>query len=106
MAPKVDGKPLVVGPYTPNDPGSLPMIRTLGSRQTYPLMAHAKLALPGHLWWHDEDDFGVADIVRFERRRLWVSSANFTFNSRRSLEFGYWTEDAALVEGASASSSN
>jgi hypothetical protein len=29
-----------------------------------------------------------------------VSSANFTKSSRRSWEFGYWTEDAALVAGA------
>jgi hypothetical protein len=29
-----------------------------------------------------------------------VSSATFTSSSRRSLEFGYWTEDRALVEGA------
>lgn len=28
-----------------------------------------------------------------------MSSANFTNSSRRSLEFGYWTEDEALVQG-------
>jgi len=28
-----------------------------------------------------------------------VSSANFTHASRRSAEFGYWTEDAELVGG-------
>jgi hypothetical protein len=29
-----------------------------------------------------------------------VSSANFTKSSRESLEFGYWTEDPALLQGA------
>jgi hypothetical protein len=29
-----------------------------------------------------------------------VSSANFTSSSRSNIEFGYWTKDAALVEGA------
>jgi hypothetical protein len=61
---------------------------------------HAKLALLGHLWWHDEGELGVEDVTGFAPRRLWISSANFTESSRRSLEFGYWTEDKALMEGA------
>jgi hypothetical protein len=60
---------------------------------------HAKLALLGHLWWTDDGEFGE-EVIGFKSRRLWVSSANFTSSSRRSLEFGYWTDDAALVEGA------
>ena len=104
MAPKVDGKPLVAGPYTPIDePFTLSTVRTVGYRRTgptFPPIAHAKLALLGYLWWHDEDDFGPAEILGFKARRLWVSSANFTFNSRGSMEFGYWTEDSALVDGA------
>ncbi len=107
LAPKVDGKPAVVGPYSPIYDGTLPTIRTLGFRQltgqveSSPPILHTKLALLGHLWWHDEDgDGGVADVVGFEARRLWVSSANFTSSSRRSLEFGYWTEEPALVQGA------
>jgi hypothetical protein len=39
-------------------------------------------------------------VIFFKPRRLWVSSANFTRGSRDSLEFGYWTEDDALVHGA------
>lgn len=66
-----------------------------------PPILHAKLVLLGHLWWHDEDGAdGVADVVGFESRRLWVSSANFTGSSRRNLEFGFWTEELALVQGA------
>lgn len=39
-------------------------------------------------------------MVGFTPKRLWISSANFTAASRRSLEFGFWTEEAALVEAA------
>ncbi len=104
LAPKVDGKPAIVGPYTPVDTAIIPTIRTLGYRkvsQRLPPIIHAKLALLGHLWWHDEGPLGdVDDIIGFTPRRLWVSSANFTRSSRGSLEFGYWTEDPGLVEGA------
>jgi hypothetical protein len=105
FAPKVDGKPLIVGPSGP-DPATtvLPTIRTVGYRKhghrDSPPLIHAKLALLGHLWWHDEGEFGVEDIEGFAPARLWVSSANFTGSSRRSLEFGYWTEDPALLAGA------
>jgi hypothetical protein len=81
----------------------VPTIRTLGYRRrgkVPPPIIHAKLAVLGHLWWHDEGPVGVEDVVGFTPRRLWVSSANFTRSSRRSLEFGYWTEDPALVRGA------
>lgn len=103
LAPKVDGKSVVVGPYDPMVDGVVPTIRTLGYRklEDFPPIMHAKLALLGHLWWHDEGPLGhVEDVIGFTPRRLWVSSANFTSSSRRSLEFGYWTEDRALVQGA------
>ena len=104
LAPKVDGQPAVVGPYTPMDTALVPTIRTLGYRrlnQRLPPIIHAKLALLGHLWWHDEGPLGhVDDIIGYTPRRLWVSSANFTRSSRANLEFGYWTEDPGLVAGA------
>lgn len=103
LAPKTEGKPTLVGPNSPMWDGFVPTIRTLGFRKGHlqvPII-HAKLALLGHLWWHDEDGSdAVADVTGFEARRLWISSANFTSASRRSLEFGYWTEDPALVQGA------
>jgi hypothetical protein len=104
-APKVDGEPLVVGPSGPDPDGTvLPTIRTLGYRkvggQDSPPLIHAKLVLLGQLWWHDEGEFGVEDIEGFEAKRLWISSANFTNSSRRSLEFGYWTEEPELLDGA------
>jgi hypothetical protein len=77
----------------------VPTIRTLGFRGDFTPIMHAKLALLGHLWWSDDDGLGE-EVTGFKPRRLWVSSANFTNSSRRSLEFGDWTEDAALVEGA------
>jgi hypothetical protein len=102
LAPKVDGEPLVVGPYSRMYEGAVPTIRALGYRKTgnvlVPIM-HAKLALLGHLWWTDDGYLG-GEQIGFTPRRLWVSSANFTSSSRRSLEHGHWTEDAALVEGA------
>jgi hypothetical protein len=41
----------------------------------------------------------------FDSSRLWISSADFTNSSRRSLEFGYWTEDKALWTAPSGFSS-
>jgi hypothetical protein len=106
LAPKVDGTAVTVGPYDayPYE-GSIPTIRTLGFRQRghndSPPIPHAKLALLGHLWSHDEGALGNdEDVVGFDARRLWISSANFTSSSRRNIEFGYWTEDPALIQGA------
>jgi hypothetical protein len=105
LAPKVDDRPVVVGPHSRLDEEVLPAIRTLGyrsqGRNDLAPILHAKLALLGHLWWHDEGAAGhVEDVIGFSARRLWVSSANFTQSSRRSLEFGFWTEDPNLLEGS------
>jgi hypothetical protein len=63
-------------------------------------IAHAKLALLGNICWTDEDPIGgVTDYIWLSPKRLWVSSANFTYSSRQSLEFGYWTENAELIGG-------
>lgn len=103
LAPKVDGRPTVIGPYDSMPEGDVPTIRTLGYRRRGPLVPimHAKMALLGHLWWHDEGPLGhVDDVIGFTPKRLWLSSANFTSSSRRNLEWGFWTEDTALVKGA------
>lgn len=104
MAPKIAGRPRLIGPYdTIHDEGaSLATFRTIGFRKgrgrDRPPIAHAKLALLGNICWTDEHPAGyVDDYVWFSARRLWVSSANFTYASRRSLEFGYWTEESDLV---------
>jgi hypothetical protein len=91
-------------PSTPPYRAPIPTFRALGFRRgrsyKFPPILHAKLALVGELWWHDEDELGgVADVVGFEAIRLWVSSANFTNSSRRNIEFGFWTEDPALLKG-------
>jgi hypothetical protein len=103
MRPRVDDKPELVGPGSQLDEVVLPTIRTLGFRprtRGYVPLMHAKLALLGHLWWHDEGLLGhVEDVVGFTPKRLWVSSANFTRASRSSLEIGYWTEDPGLLKG-------
>jgi hypothetical protein len=102
-APKIAGEPVVMGPYDTIDPDlTLPTFRTIGYRKIkkdVPI-AHAKLALLGNICWTDEDPVGgVTDYVWFSAKRLWVSSANFTYSSRASLEFGYWTEDSQLMAG-------
>jgi hypothetical protein len=105
LAQHVDEKPVLVGPYDRVGELVIPTVRTLGFRRQasesgYVPLMHAKLALLGELWWHDEDALGyVADVSGFRARRLWVSSANFTVSSRASLEYGLWTEDPALLEG-------
>jgi len=101
-APKIAGRPQVMGPYDSIDPDlRVPTFRTIGYRKTpntQPPIAHAKLALLGDVCWTDEDPVGgVTDDIWFSPRRLWVSSANFTYGSRQSLEFGYWTEHAELM---------
>lgn len=83
LAPSYNGKPAIVGPSTPPYRAPIPTFRALGFRRgrsyKFPPILHAKLALIGQLWWHDEDELGgVADVIGFEAIRLWVSSANFT----------------------------
>jgi hypothetical protein len=108
MAPTEGGRPRVIGPYSQihADDLCLPAIRTLGFRAPNDgpaPIAHAKLALLGRMWWHDEGALGhVEDVLGFTAHRLWVSSANFTKHSRRCLEFGYWTEDPALLRATDA----
>jgi hypothetical protein len=104
IAPKVGDKPRLVGPYDRIGEDIMPTIRALGFRRKggplVPIM-HAKLAILGEFWWHDEGALGeVGDFYGFAPARLWISSANFTRQSRRSLEFGYWTEDENLRDAA------
>jgi hypothetical protein len=105
LAPLEKGRPAVVGPYGPAPgTGSVSTFRTLGFRKTaermFPPLVHAKLALLGHLLcWH-VDAPGDVEVVEFQPFRLWVSSANFTRSSGRSIEFGYWTEDPPLLKAA------
>jgi hypothetical protein len=102
-APKIAGRPQIMGPYDAVDPDAqLPTFRTIGYRKAtkiQPPIAHAKLALVGNICWTDEDPVGgVTDYIWFSPKRLWVSSANFTYGSRQSLEFGYWTEHTELMK--------
>lgn len=105
VAPKENGQARIVGPYDGMQPEdlTLPTFRAIGQRRSgreLPPHAHAKLALLGNICWTDEDPVGgVTDYVWFRPERLWISSANFTLGSRRSLEFGYWTEDSDLIRG-------
>jgi hypothetical protein len=99
-----DGAAPVVGPGSASPDIQLPALRSLGYRKAgehlVPIL-HTKMLLLGELWWHDEDGSGaVADVVGFTPSRLWLGSANGTESSRRSLEFGLWTQDPGLMEAA------
>jgi hypothetical protein len=98
-----DGQPHTVGPSTPRPHLQVPALRTVGYRRTgnrlVPLL-HAKMVLLGDLCWHDEDDFGPADILSFRPQRLWIGSANGTYSSRFSLEFGCWQTEPELLKQA------
>ena len=99
-----DGEVPIVGPYSHPPNVQLPALRTIGYRRTaggklVPIL-HAKLVLLGDLRWHDEDEFGIADVLAFWPRRLWVGSANGTFSSRSSLEFGCWLSEPELLSKA------
>jgi len=94
LAPVEQGRPVVVGPYGPVPGiGRVATFRTLGFRKTAertsPPLVHAKLALLGHLLQWQVDAPGDIEAIAFQPIRLWVSSANFTTGSRRSIEFGY-----------------
>jgi hypothetical protein len=98
-----DGGIPVVGPYSPKPGIMLPALRAIGYRKTgnglVPIL-HTKMVLLGELWWHDEDEFGTADVTGFRPQRLWVASANGTASSRRNLEFGFWLHDPELLRQA------
>jgi len=61
---------------------------------------HAKMLLLGELWWHDEDEFGIADITGFRPKRLWLGSVNGTASSRANLESGIWMAEPTLLREA------
>lgn len=103
LAPHVNGRPRVVGPYDPDwrrhmDVGG---VREVGFRRSgdhlVPIV-HAKLLLLGDVWSveQDADDYRLVE-ARFVPTRLWLGSANFTAASRRSLEVGLWTDDPDLM---------
>lgn len=101
-----DGLPALLGPFDrlPID-ATVPAVRELGFRKAkkhrHVPTVHAKLLLVGELWWHDEHPEGYADdITGFRPTRLWVGSANFTASSRKTLEMGMWTADAAQLATA------
>lgn len=104
LAPRENGKPMVVGPYTSLPEVALPAFRSIGPRRTgnhlVPIL-HTKMVLLGDLWWHDEHPSGYpADIIGFTPERLWLGSANGTRSSRSNLEFGVWLTDPKLIATA------
>lgn len=103
LMPREDDEIPVVGPHSPKPDIRLPALRTIGYRRTgnglVPIL-HTKMALLGEVWWHDEDEFGTADVIGFRPERLWIASANGTTSSRANLEFGFWIHDGNLLREA------
>ena len=64
-----------------------------------PLM-HAKVMLLGEVTWHEDEEFGLGDMLRFQPRKLWIGSANGTFSSRFNLEMGCWQTQPELFRSA------
>jgi hypothetical protein len=103
LAPRDEhGQPQMIGPYSRMPAYTIPGLRAVGYRKTgnsiAPLL-HVKMVLLGDLAWHEyESEFGrVTETLEFEPQRLWVGSANGTYSSRFSLEFGCWQTDPKLV---------
>jgi hypothetical protein len=104
LAPRENGKPMVVGPYTSLPEIALPAFRSIGPRKIgnhlVPIL-HTKMVLLGNMWWHDEHPSGYPeDIIGFTPERLWLASANGTRSSRSNLEFGVWLTDPKLIATA------
>lgn len=97
----------VLGPHSHLPGVHIPAFRSLGWRKTdshlRPVL-HTKMVLVGYLWFSDEGALGhVEDVIGFRAEKLWLSSANGTRSSRRSLEFGVWLTQDELLQGATLS---
>jgi hypothetical protein len=74
-------------------------VRAAGWRGDRRPLLHAKLLVLGDAigWESDEfPDWGLH--FRFEPKKAWLGSANWTKGSIQHLEFGLWTTDPSLVE--------
>jgi hypothetical protein len=105
MAPRVNDQPAVLGPTDAPRGQVFESVRVAGvskrSSGGVPPYVHAKMLLLGVIWERDDHPSGYpVTFWFFEPRRLWLGSANFTYNSRRSLEFGIWSDDRALLDHA------
>jgi hypothetical protein len=98
-----EGQVPLIGPSSAAPAVRVPALRAVGYRRVggrlVPIL-HAKLLLLGELIWHEDEEYGAGEFLRFKPERLWVGSANGTQSSRSSLEFGCWLEDRKLLESA------
>jgi hypothetical protein len=101
MAPKIDGAAPILGPSSPMPEHELGPVRKLGwpgNEDGKPLL-HAKLLVLGDLRInvYGPDDCIGEEVLDFEPRAVWWGSANWTQSSRKHLEFGFFSDDPALV---------
>jgi hypothetical protein len=97
LAPRGDADQPVLGPSddSPGTPFRSVRVAGVGRQDAAIPLAHAKLLLLGEIT-ESEGELGE-HVVYFTPSRLWMGSANLTPNSRRSLEFGLWTDDPPLL---------
>ena len=89
----------MVGPFHDPSRQAFKSVRVAGQTRQQGIvqaLIHAKLLLLGAII-ESEGEMGEY-VSYFEPRRLWLGSANLTYNSRNSLEFGLWINDASLVD--------
>jgi hypothetical protein len=69
--------------------------RALGEKRP---MLHSKMLVLGVTTDYADDEMFAGDILTFHPKVTWMGSANWSANSRRHVEFGLWSSDAALVQ--------
>jgi hypothetical protein len=104
-APAVDGRAVVLGPYSRMPDYAVGPVRVVGmtgGERSKPLL-HAKLLVLGRLVWLEyEVDGGCGEVYLFQPRSVWWGSANWTEQARHHLELGAWSDDPALAREATA----
>ena len=60
-------------------------------------LLHAKMLVLGEIQGFDDDEYDWGVHLRFEARRAWLGSANWTMASESGLEFGVWVDEPTLV---------
>lgn len=97
LVPRVGADQPVLGPSddSPRTPFRSVRVAGVGRQDAVVPLVHAKLLPLGEIT-ESEGELGE-HVMYFTPRRLRMGSANLTRSSRRSLEFGLWTDDPSLL---------
>ena len=96
------GNPPVIHPNSGRlDPVELGPVRVAGwqrardgSRRP---MLHSKVLVLGVTTYYEDDEMFAGDVLKFHPKTTWMGSANWTYASRRHIEFGLWSREPDLV---------